>query len=68
MSSDIFGPGSSFSVKDSGESGHHYKTIVEAMDIFVAPHQQYVIHDVNYLDVVGSIEVSNDGDIIVEDE
>ena len=68
MSSNIFGPSANSDVKDSGECGFHYYKIVSDRNIFVNEYQQYHVTDRNYIDVEGSIEVSQNGEILVEAE
>ena len=61
MSSNIFGPSST--VESNG--GYPYYYIPSDIDILVESYQQYAVHDREYLDVAGSIEVQADGKVLI---
>ena len=71
MSSNIFGPtgtSTATDVSDSGESGHHYYFIKEGLDIKIAAYQQYPIHERNYIEMDGTIEMEEGSEIILGDD
>lgn len=67
----IWGPSGSLQpgdISDSGECGHHFYFIESDKDILVDNYQQYVIHDRDYLEIAGSIEVLTGGEVLVKGE
>ncbi len=73
MASSIFGPtggGGTFQpgdVQDSGESGHHYYYIKPDKTIYVDQYQQYIVHERDYLEIDGSIDLESGAEIIIGD-
>jgi len=50
---------------DDGNGGYPYYYIPSDIDILVESYQQYTVHDREYLDVAGSIEVETDGEVLI---
>lgn len=59
----IWGP--SCTSTDTGNGGYPYYYIPTDIDILVESYQQYVIHDREYLDIAGSIEIEADGEVLI---
>jgi len=58
----IWGP---TATSTAGNGGYPYYYIPSDVDILVESYQQYTVHDREYLDVAGSIEVEADAEVLI---